>query len=346
MVLRTGISAFWTYIKKTVSDFSDDGCDSMAAAIAYYTIFSLPPLLVIVVTVSGFFFDQQAIQIEVQKQLTGLVGPEATEQVQQMIARAQETTSGGGWATAIGVLMLLLGSSGAFVELQFALNRAWGVAPDPAKGGVKGFLLKRVLSLGMVLGLAFLLLVSLVVSAIISAFGSWLSSFIPNISVAVLWLLDISLSLGLITVLVGTMFKTLPDAKLSWKDVRAGAFATTILFLLGKYAIGLYLGNSNISTLFGAAGSLAIILTWIYYSAIIFLLGAEFTQVWAQRHGRYIRPENGATESGLVEMVGPGAKKKAEIIKEKEVAKTEERCEEEAKKEAMKEETGAKKEGE
>lgn len=335
MALPKGLTAIWGYIKKTISDFSDDGCDSMAAAIAYYTIFSLPPLLVIVITVSGFFFDPQDIQGEVHKQLSGLVGSDATEQVQQMIARAQETTSGGGWATAIGIVILLIGSTGAFVELQFALNRAWGVTPDPAKGGLKGFLFKRVLSLGMVLGLAFLLLVSLVVSAVISAFGSWLASFIPDISTVLLWLMDIGLSLLLITILVGTIFKLLPDAKLSWKDVRTGAFVTTVLFLMGKYGIGIYLGNSNIGTLFGAAGSLAIILTWIYYSAMIFLLGAEFTQVWAQRHGRRISPEKGATETGVVEMVGPGAKKKAEIVQKKEEKKLEERCEtEEAKREA------------
>lgn len=332
MALRTGLSTIWDYVKQTINDFSDDGCDSMAAAIAYYTVFSMPPLLVIIITVSAFFFDPQDIQGEVRKQLMMLVGGEATDQIQQIITRAQQSAAGGGWATVIGVIMLIIGSTGAFVELQFALNRAWNVTPDPAKGGVKGFFFKRVLSLGMVLGLVFLLLVSLVVSAVISAFGNWLSSFLPDLSVAVLWLLDISLSLGLITILVGTMFKTLPDAKLEWRDVRAGAFVTTILFLLGKYGIGLYLGNSNIGTLFGAAGSLAIILTWIYYSAMIFLLGAEFTQVWAQRHGRYIRPENGATESGHVEMVGPGAKQKAAVEKKIEEKKTEKRCEKEEEK--------------
>lgn len=308
------ISTIWTYLKKTVSDFGDDDCASMAAAIAYYTIFSLPPLLVIVTMVAGLFFDPQDIQGEVRGQLVSLLGPQATDQVQVMIAKAKDTTSDGGWSAVFGIVVLMIGSTGAFVELQYALNRAWGVTPDPEKGGVKGFILKRLLSLGMVLGLAFLLLVSLVVSAIISAFGNWLGSIIPDISVAILWMLDIALSLSLITILIAAIFRTLPDARLSWKDVRAGAFATTVLFLGGKYAIGIYLGNSNISTVYGAAGSFAIILTWIYYSAMIFLLGAEFTQVWAQRHGRRINPESGATETGRVEMVGPGAKKASATV--------------------------------
>lgn len=287
----------WIYLKRTVNDFIDDECPSMAAAIAYYTTFSLPALLVLVVTVAGALYDPTDVRGELHQQITGLVGSDATEQLTVMLTNAAERAGGGGWATLFGIVTLIIGATGAFVELQYALNKTWEVEPDPEKGGVRGFLMKRLLSLGMIFGIAFLLLVSLVVSAVISGLGKWLEGMLPELSVGYFWVMDVALSLALVTVLVGAIFKTLPDAKLSWKDVRIGAFATTVLFLGGKFAIGIYLGNSDIATVYGAAGSLAIVLTWIYYSAMILLLGAEFTQVWAQRHGRSVKPEQGARDT-------------------------------------------------
>ena len=294
--MKERVKDIWKYIKQTFQEFSDDECTSMAAAIAYYTVFALPPLLVLIVILTGLIFDPGDVKQFISGEMGSLIGTEGGKEIQQMIELATKKATGQGIGAIVGAVVLLMGATGAFIELQGALNRAWGVQPDPEQGGIKNFLLKRVLSLSMVLGIVFLLLASLIISALISAFGSWLSGFIPGLSTGLLWIVDIVLSLSLITILIGGIFKVLPDAELGWKDIRAGAFFTAVLFLIGKFAIGFYLGRSDVGSVFGAAGSLAILLTWIYYSAIIFLLGAEFTQVWVQRHGKTIMPEKGAVK--------------------------------------------------
>ena len=223
-----------------------------------------------------------------------LLGEDGAGMIREMISGAADRAGGSGFGAVIGVIALLFGATGAFVELQRGLNRTWEVAPAPSSGGLGGFLLKRVASLGMVLAIAFLLLVSLALSAAVSAFGSWLETVVPWLNSVLLVILDLALSLGLFTVLIGLIFMFLPDAVLSFRDVRTGAFVTAILFIIGKFAIGFYLGRSSLGSLYGAAGSLAILLTWIYYSAIILLIGAEFTQVWVRRHGKSIEPEEGA----------------------------------------------------
>ncbi len=286
----------WAYIRQTFREFGNDGGTSMAAAIAYYTIFALPPLLVLVVVVTGLIVDPHDVRELLAGEIGGLTGSVGQEEIGQMIDLAREQATGKGIGAIVGGVVLLMGAAGAFIELQDALNRAWGVMPDPEQGGVKSFLLKRFLSLGMVLGVVFLLLVSLIVSTFISAVGEWIEQIIPGLSVGVLWLIDLALSLLIIGFLIGGIFKVLPDAELSWNDVRAGTIVTAVLFLIGKFAIGFYLGRSDVGSVFGAAGSLAVLLTWIYYSAIIFLLGAEFTQVWVQQHGRQILPEPGAVK--------------------------------------------------
>lgn len=282
------------YIKRTFREFSEDGGPSIAAAIAYYTAFSLPPLLLLLAWVAGLILDPVDVRGEIALQMEGLLGGSGADLVREMISGASDRASGSGFGAVIGVVALLFGATGAFVELQRGLNRAWEVEPGPSEGGLRGFLLKRVASLGMVLAIAFLLLVSLAASAAISAFGSWLETIVPWLNSVLLVLLDLVLSLSIFTLLIGLIFMFLPDAVLSFRDVRAGAFVTAVLFVLGKFAIGFYLGRSSIGSLYGAAGSLAIILTWIYYSAMILLIGAEFTQVWVRRHGRRIEAEEGA----------------------------------------------------
>lgn len=284
------------YVKKTFREFGDDGGSSLAAAIAYYTAFSLPPLLVLLVWIAGVFLDPSDVQGRLAEQMQSLLGGNGAELVRDMIASASERTSGGGVEAIIGILALLFGATGAFIELQRALNRAWDVEPAPDSGGVRGFLMKRLASLGMVLAVAFLLLVSLALSAAISALGSWLGTILPWLNSVLLIIFDIVLSLILFTLLIGLIFKVLPDADLTFRDVRTGALVTAVLFIIGKFAIGFYLGQGNVGSVFGAAGSLAIILTWIYYSAIILLLGAEFTQVWVRKDGRIIEPEKGAVK--------------------------------------------------
>jgi membrane protein len=282
-------------LKDTITGFSEDDCPTMAAALSYYTVFSLPPLLVLLLTVLGAVMDPQDIQGNIEAQMRSAMGAAGAQQVHTILANADRPGAGGLLPTLLGVVGLLLGATGVFGQLQAALNKAWGVAPDPDTGGIKSMLLKRIFGAGMVLGLAFILLVSLVVSAVLSAFGEELGRFLPSgLSAPVLEAINFAGSLAVITLLFAAIFKVLPDATIAWSDVGVGALATALLFVGGKFALGLYLGHSNPGEAFGAAGALALMLVWIYYSSMIVLLGAEFTQVWAENRGRGIRPEKGA----------------------------------------------------
>ena len=282
-------------VKDTINGFSEDDCPTMAAALSYYTVFSLPPLLVLLLTILGAVMDPQDIQGNIEAQMRSAMGASGAQQVHTILANADRPGAGGLVPTVLSVVALLLGATGVFGQLQAALNKAWGVAPDPTKGGIQNMLLKRVFGIGMVLGLAFILLVSLVVSAVLSAFGDQLGRFLPSgLSAPVLEAINFAGSLAVISLLFAAIFKVLPDAKIAWRDVRVGAVVTALLFVAGKFALGLYLGHSNPGQAFGAAGALALMLVWIYYSSMIVLLGAEFTQVWAEERGSGIVPEKGA----------------------------------------------------
>jgi membrane protein len=282
-------------IKQSASDFMEDDCMSAAAALSYYTIFSLPALLVLILMLVSAVMDANDVRGGLEGQLQSLMGSGAGGQVRTIIQQADHRPSGGLIATVLSIVGLILGATGAVGQLQQALNRAWNVEPDPNQGGIKAFLGKRVFSLGMILGIAFLLLISLVISAAISGVGGRLSSFMPQgLSGPVLQVINIVLSLAIIGFLFAAMFKVLPDAKVAWRSVWVGAAVTTVLFVLGKYLIGFYLGRSNPGQAYGAAGSLAVLLLWIYYSALILLFGAEFTETWAENRGEGIEPEPGA----------------------------------------------------
>jgi membrane protein len=282
-------------LKQTFKGFSEDDCPTMAAALSYYTVFSLPPLLVLLLTILGAVLDPSDIQGTIETQMRDAMGQGGANQVRTILANADRPGAGGLFPTIISLVALLLGATGVFGQLQAALNKAWGVGPDPEKGGIKAMLLKRVFGIGMVLGLAFILLVSLVVSAVLSAFGEQLGSFLPSgLSAPVLEAINFVGSLAVIALLFGAIFKVLPDAEIAWRDVAVGAVVTALLFVAGKFALGLYLGRSNPGEAFGAAGALALMLVWIYYSSMIVLLGAEFTQVWAERRGSGIVPEKNA----------------------------------------------------
>ncbi len=281
-------------LKSTFSNFVDDRCASMAAALAYYTAFSLPPLLVLILVILGATMDPDAVRSAIQSQMAKLMGPQGAQQVHTILEQAQRP-QGGLLPTILGLLGLAFGATGVFGQLQQALNTAWKVAPDPSQGGVKNFIGKRLFSFTFVIAIAFLLLVSLTLSALISAFGDALSRLTNGaLSQAVLVPLDLVLSFALFTGIFAVTFKYLPDAIIRWKDVLSGAVGTALLFLLGKFLIGFYLGRSNPGEAYGAAGSLAVLLVWLYYSSMILLLGAEFTKVWADARGRGIRPERGA----------------------------------------------------
>jgi membrane protein len=281
-------------LRDTFKEWSEDGATRLAAALAYYTTFSLAPLLVLVIAIAGLVGGQEAAQTQTMAQVEDLLGDEGREFIQEMIATASRPTTG--WtATLIGAGTLLFGALGVFGELQNSLNTIWEVKPKPAKGfldGVKRFIVKRLMSFTMVLGIGFLLLASLVISAAVSALGEFIGTRWP---LADFWLslINFVVSFLVITFLFAMIFKFLPEIKIAWKDVWLGAAVTSALFTLGKFLIGLYLGRSQVGTIFGAAGSLAILLIWIYYSAQILFFGAEFTQVYANRYGSKIVPDPG-----------------------------------------------------
>ena len=282
-------------LKATFRDFKDDDAPRLAAALSYYTVFSLPPLLILITLIAGIIWDPQEIQSRLVGEVGGAIGPEGAAQIRSMIANADRPGSGGLLMTLLSIGALLFGATGAFGQLQAALNTAWEVEPDPEAGGILAMATKRLLSFGMILVIVFLLLVSLVLSAILSAAGSQVAGALPGgIGAGALWFINLALSLLVITLLFMAMYKILPDAVVAWSDVWKGALATAALFVLGKFLLGFYIARSDPGSAFGAAGSLAIILVWIYYSAMIFFLGAEFTQVYAQRKGSGIVPDDDA----------------------------------------------------
>ncbi len=282
-------------VKETFKDFSEDNCGRMAAALSYYTVFSLPPLLLLILAMVGFFVDPGDAQGRFMDQITGLVGPQGGEAMRTMVEQANHPK--GGIMAVVGIVTLLLGATGAFAQLQDALNTAWEVKPDPKAGGIKQFLTKRLLSFSMILVIAFMLLVSFVISAAIAAFGDILNTYLGSAGQVIGQVVQIVIGLIVSWLLFAVMFKVLPDAKIGWKDVAVGALVTAILFTIGRFLIGLYLGKSESANAFGAAAALAIIFVWIYYAANILFLGAEFTQVWVRHHGRVIEPEEGAVKT-------------------------------------------------
>ena len=284
-------STLWGMLKQTFTDWSNDKVPRLGAALAYYTIFAIVPLLVIIIAIIGLVFGQEAAQGYIIDQIAGLVGEQSAAAIKDMIERANQPSTGV-VATVIAVVTLLFGASGLFGQLQDALNSIWGVEPKPDRG-IWGMVQDRFLSFMAVLGTGFLLLVSLVLSAGLSAFGKWFGGWLPAPEL-VLQTLNLVISFGVITVLFAMMFKLLPDARIAWRDVWVGALITALLFTLGKFLIGLYLGKSNVASAYGAAGSLVILLVWVYYSAQILLFGAEFTQVYANTSGARIVPTDQA----------------------------------------------------
>lgn len=280
-------------VGKVVNEFSEHDCATLAASIAYYTIFSLPPLLVIVIALAGSVWDESAVRGRITREMEGIVGKGGVEQIDIMLNAANRRISGT-WAALVGAGVLLFGATGVMVQLQTGLNRVFEVTPDPKKGGAWQFVRKRLLSLAMILAVVFMLIVSLVITTVLATLGDRLSSrVVGSISHDILMVLDFVVSLAVFTGIFAVMFKWLPDAKIRWRDVGVGAVATALMFMVGKFVIGLYLGMQDPGA-YGPAASLVLILVWVYYSAIILLLGAEFTRVWSTRKGKEFRPIEGA----------------------------------------------------
>ncbi|HEU4561985.1 MAG TPA: YihY/virulence factor BrkB family protein [Longimicrobium sp.] len=282
-------------LRKSAKDFSEDECPRMAAALAYYIVFAMPPMLILILMIVGAFVSREQVQEALSGQFGAMIGQDGANMVQTMITQAKQP-GGGAMGTILGIGALILGATGAFMQLQSALNRAWEVKPDPNAGGLKNFIFKRVLSLGMVLGIAFMLLVSLALSAALSAIGGMIGALIPGGSAIVAGIVQTLVSLVVVFALFAAIFKVLPDAEIAWKDVWVGALVTALLFEIGKWGLGVYLGNSNPGKAYGAAGSLAVMLVWIYYTSMIVLFGAEFTQTWAKERGEGIVPNEGAVK--------------------------------------------------
>jgi membrane protein len=281
----------WRLLSATVRDWRDHKSLRLGAALGFYTVFSIAPLFTIVLALAGLWFGEEAARRQLFDQLAGLIGPEGGEAVQAVVASARRPAAGL-WATAVAIVTLFIGATGVLVELQDALNTIWDVRRHPGRG-LRRFIKDRFISFAMILAVGFLLLVSLVVSAGLAALGKFMSGLIP--AQETVWqLLNFFISLGLITVLFGLILKVLPDVKIAWRDVWIGALLTALLFDLGKSALGIYLGRSSAASVYGASGSIIVILLWVYYSSQTLFLGAEFTRVYANTFGSRLKPAPGA----------------------------------------------------
>jgi membrane protein len=286
------LKALFELLRETFHEWNQDKAPRLAAALAYYTAFSIAPLLVIAIAVAGLVFGEEAVRGELQGQIQRVVGAEAAGAVEEMVAAASNREAGV-IASIIALVTLLLGAAGLFGQLKDALNTVWNVVPKPGTGGIIATIRGQFLSFTMVLGIGFLLLVSMVISAVLAGLQNAIGTLVPA-SVSVLPLINFIVSFLVTTVLFALIYKILPDAEIRWRDVWIGAAVTSLLFSLGRFLIGLYLGNSSIASSYGAAGSFVVLLVWIYYSTQILIFGAEFTQVYARRLGSQLQPSENA----------------------------------------------------
>ena len=275
-------------LKETFKEFMDDHAIKLSAALSYYTIFSLPPLLIIIISLSGIFFGADAVRGEIFGQINGLVGNNAALQIQETIKNVK-LSNGSAFAAIIGVIILIIGASGVFSEIQDSINFIWGIKAKPKRGLIK-FMYNRLMSFSMIGSVGFLLLVGLIINSLIDILIKRLIIYFPQDTVLLFYVSNMLIVFIIITLLFTIIFKALPDGKIALRDCIIGASFTAFLFMIGKFAIGFYLGSYNIASIYGAAGSLIIILIWVYYSAMILYFGAEFTKVYAHTHGQKIIP--------------------------------------------------------
>lgn len=294
------IVGLWRVLKETFAGFIEHKVPKLSGSLAYYTVFSMGPLLLMIISFCGLFFGREAVEGNIYAQLEGFVGHDTALQLQHIIKNA--SISGKSILSAvIGGVTLLIGATGVFAEIQDSINMIWGLKAKPKKGLII-FLRTRILSFSVIASLGFLLLVSLGISALIESFSSRLQTAYPHVTVTIFYIINILLTFVITTAIFGVVFKVLPDAKISWKDVTAGAIATALLFMLGKFAISYYISKINIGTTYGTAGSLVILLLWIYYSSIILYFGAEFTKVYALSSGKAIHPSQYAVTTQQVQV--------------------------------------------
>lgn len=288
--MKKKFRAFYKFNKQVISEYIADNVLKYSASLSYYTTLSLAPLIIMIISVSGILFGKEAMRGEIYGEISGLVGNEAALQIQETIQNIH-LNNNTPFATVISVIILLVGATGIFGEMQDSLNKIWGLKTKTRKVWWK-LLLDRLISFSLILSLGFVLTVSLILNAIVAAISTRLNNFIMGAGDTMLPMVDSVLSLGITMGMFATIFKVLPDAKIKWKDVLIGAFITATLFTLGKFAIGFYLGQSNLASVYGAAGSIIIIMIWIYYSSAILYLGAVFTKVYATCYGGKIYPND------------------------------------------------------
>jgi membrane protein len=290
----------WTIARKTAVNFFHGDCVSHASSIAFYTIFSLPAILIIALSIGSAFYERNVVQQELLNQVGKLIGPDSAKEIESILLHAVvDSTSA--LAKIIGIATLIFSATTVFISLQTSLNSIWGIKPKPQRGYVK-YIVNRLLSLTMVISIGFVLLVSLVVDAVLVIFQGMLAHALAGLTFYVIRIVNFVFSTGFITIIFAMLFKVLPDATVRWKDVWVGSLVTTLLFTFGKYLIGFYLGNSDFNSAYGAAGSLVIILVWMYYSTVIFLFGAELTFVYAREMGSEIRPYSNAVRVETIEI--------------------------------------------
>lgn len=296
-------------LKESYSEWNDDDPFRMSAAMSYYAIFSLPGLLLIVISVAGFIFGEEAVQGEISTQISSMIGSDAAKNVEEMISNVHQNESSI-WATIIGFATLIFGATGLFYQLQISLNQIWEVQVKKEEG-IKKVLVDRITSFGVILVIGFLLLISLVLTAALSAFSDFIKENLPSYLIYVFYIVEFLVSYGIITLLFATIYKVLPDVNIRWKTVWIGAAVTAALFVIGKFALGIYFGKSDPGSAYGAAGSLILILLWVSYSCLILFFGAEFTQVYARRYGHKIEPNSHArrTASYILEHQKDDARK-------------------------------------
>ncbi|PVX44772.1 membrane protein [Flavobacterium sp. 103] len=294
MLFKDLLSKSWFLLKNATLEFIDDNAIKLSAALAYYTIFALPPLLIIIITICGFFFGDEAVTGQLYGQINTLVGNEAAIQIQGAIKNV-ELSGSNVFVTIFGIGMLLIGASGVFAEIQSSINYIWGLRAKPNKG-FKKFIQNRIMSFSMIVSLGFLMIVSLSVNTILDIVNTRLKLYFPESTIYLFYVVNSVIVFSIITLLFAIIFRTLPDGIIKWRDACLGASCTAVLFMIGKFAIGFYLGNSTIASIYGAAGSVIIILIWVYYSSIILYFGAEFTKVYAKTYGGKISPNEYSVE--------------------------------------------------
>ena len=298
--MKITIKGLWEILKNSFHGFSDDRILKLSAALAYYTVFSLGPLLIVIVFLCSLFFGREAIEGTIYGQIQGFVGHDAALQLQQIIKSA---TIGGKTkiAAIIGIITLVIGATSMFAEMQESINMIWGLKPK-AKSAWWLLIKNRLLSFGVIGSLGFLLLVSLGISGLIEALSNRLRNHFTDVTIILFYIINLIINFGVISILFAVIFKVLPDAKIKWKDIMAGAIATAVLFMIGKFAISFYISKSNVGSTYGTAGSLVVLLVWIYYSSIILYFGAEFTKAYAIKYGSEITPNEYTVIAKTVEV--------------------------------------------